>query len=977
MDDMQVDDLFGDDAGLSLMDGHSLQEARPPTKELYLRQDELRASGCCQEIAWSKLGIVASITPDGCSVRLQNPRCNPVDGSWALGQALKDLEQIGSPDLPLKHLAWSPHGVELAVVDSVGRITILNITQTSNRPQTAKKAHEEMVDDLQRVVGCYWLNPAPSHANRPVQLSGPAVRDSSSTPYRFETTAAPVLGPSHPNHNKSAFVCVSAGGCLKVIYPLNPYINPQTGQHSPPVWREFHTELESISSSDDLITHAAICSDKPNMFNPPNPTAKSGGSIGPPLLITFATTSKQLRTVRALIDWNIQQKDNAKEKPNSVTVEMAPFVKSKHIAATSWLPDAANGDTSEMDHTMLQLSKLEILPPSSDSSGRPALPPTIITIRSYLPPPNIYNQEVRSIIDSWEVREKQLSIHPAFEQLGSKKEKKDKLGSVVYHKKGESCSINKFVLSVQTMNFGTVLLITYSDGGVEYRDRTTFQETFLEDGSFDRVWHLTQLGWAYNDTEPCLQSTVSSTNHSMAQITNDGTVKWRKMEYKHGGLRSAMDDKGFHAAANAAFAITVANCIWNNINYDDILAAIPKDVKSSSYNDWLLGLSRILQNMNCDYSEDTNLIALIRNTPLQFMMGINLSLGFNGENRPRSLPGKFAWITLQIRAFEVSVTMAYSVKTGGPRPFQDPEMILSLVGSVNWTYDLMAWIIDNLSTIQAETTGRIDFTDASTLSLPELLNYLKKSNNIALHLLLSSVSRGFLSGICKRLITLDNFARQNSENIDDTNTGSSLQALIQQSSRIYTLTNNSIVKPKVFDTFLASVSTACSNAYNAHRITSSSNGRDTQRNDIEHKMVLGGAFPDAFKSVLIELFRSDGLLSTIRSEIDLQKLMFHDFSILELDEDEFSVRERKKRNMTIDCFRKTWLRNPPLHGSNDGSEEPKGAKGLKKWRRCARCSSVMEEPGFTKPSLGWLSGQQKRCYCAGLWDAVDEGKRSV
>jgi len=50
-DDMNMDDLhdelFGDQAGLSLMEGQSLP-SRPPTKELRQRIDDLRGSGCCQ-----------------------------------------------------------------------------------------------------------------------------------------------------------------------------------------------------------------------------------------------------------------------------------------------------------------------------------------------------------------------------------------------------------------------------------------------------------------------------------------------------------------------------------------------------------------------------------------------------------------------------------------------------------------------------------------------------------------------------------------------------------------------------------------------------------------------------------------------------------------------------------------------------------------------------------------------------------------
>jgi mediator of RNA polymerase II transcription subunit 16 len=42
-DEMDMDDLFGDGAGLSL-------PSRPPSKELYQRLDDLRGSGCSQYV---------------------------------------------------------------------------------------------------------------------------------------------------------------------------------------------------------------------------------------------------------------------------------------------------------------------------------------------------------------------------------------------------------------------------------------------------------------------------------------------------------------------------------------------------------------------------------------------------------------------------------------------------------------------------------------------------------------------------------------------------------------------------------------------------------------------------------------------------------------------------------------------------------------------------------------------------------------
>lgn len=83
-------------------------------------------------------------------------------------------------------------------------------------------------------------------------LHGPAVKETKDGGgYRYEAAHSPVLGPCHPSPNKSALVCVTANGSLRLIWP-------QTNNK----WYEVHTELESIVSSDDLITHAAICSDK-------------------------------------------------------------------------------------------------------------------------------------------------------------------------------------------------------------------------------------------------------------------------------------------------------------------------------------------------------------------------------------------------------------------------------------------------------------------------------------------------------------------------------------------------------------------------------------------------------------------------------------------------------------------------------------------------------------------------------------------
>ncbi|KAH8592398.1 mediator complex, subunit Med16 [Bisporella sp. PMI_857] len=826
MGDIHVDDLFGDDTGLSLIDGQPLPTSRPPAQELHQRIDELRASGCCQSIAWSKWGGIASIGLDGTSLYVQNLRCNPKDGTWALSEpVLTPPVAEDHPDIQLKHLIWSSHGSELAIIDAVGRITILTIFASINKPSLSRSCRIDPIDDLQRVVGCYWLNPSPvpPSPGRPAVFHGPAERDKDGGNYRYETVQAPVLGPFHPNPTKSALVCVTANGSLKILWP----------QTNSPKWGESHDELESIASSDDLITHAAICSDK----------------FGA-LLIAFATTSKQLRTVRAMIDWGLP-KTNEKGPPAALPLN--PSIKTRHLTVVSWLYDLPRENIPDLEQSMVQLSHLEFLASCADSSGRPPLSPTIVAVRSYLPSPTSFNQEVRTTVDKWELRERQQGIHPAFEQLSSRRNSVgSQPGHMPYLKKTESFSTNKVAVSLQVMNLGRVLFFVYSDGSVEYRDRATLAETFLDHDNLDKVWHLSQIGFTYSEDEPCLQAILSPTHSSVAQIGNDGKVKWRQLDYRLGDIGSSLEERNVYPAFVAALALSCSTAVMLGNNFDDLLATVNKYVTPTFTYDWLVQLRFILKP-GVDYSEEAHYDLLIRNTTIQLFLGIQQSLGFRGEGWARTFAGKYSWIVLQLRHIVVYVTMAANVKPKGPggeslTPLDDPEIIVSLAGSVHWVLDLMAWIIDALFEIKKDIPSSVNVTDASSISLPDLLKYLKAKNNISLHLLLSSPNRGFLTAICRRIQHLDYIARkaiihtsgfapnQNTQN----GNSSAPPALINAYIGIATLLNNTLIKIKTFETLLLSLGTSIKSAYGAHNMSGSSSNAKEARNNIEFQMILGG-----------------------------------------------------------------------------------------------------------------------------------------
>lgn len=125
--------------------------------------------------------------------------------------------------------------------------------------------------------------------------------------------------------------------------------------------------------------------------------------------------------MRAVIDWGLPK--SVPEKVNPATFTLNPTVKTRHLAVTSWLHDIP-GDTlnaSNLESSMVQLSHLEFLPFYGESNNR-ITPPAIVAIRSHLPVPmSTYNQDVHTTIDRWEVRENKQTIHPAFEQLTSRR----------------------------------------------------------------------------------------------------------------------------------------------------------------------------------------------------------------------------------------------------------------------------------------------------------------------------------------------------------------------------------------------------------------------------------------------------------------------------------------------------------------------------------------------------------------------------
>ena len=167
-------DLFGDPVMDDALAG--LPPSVLPSRHLLQRLDELRTRGCCQSIAWSRSGTVASIAKDGMSIDLRFARCNPDTTEWELSEpsswsppAPSSSPSPPAPDpptpgplasttAPFVHLAWSTtQNPDLAVIDALGRITLLSFSITINQTYPVRRWETDVVDDLHSVAGCYWL----------------------------------------------------------------------------------------------------------------------------------------------------------------------------------------------------------------------------------------------------------------------------------------------------------------------------------------------------------------------------------------------------------------------------------------------------------------------------------------------------------------------------------------------------------------------------------------------------------------------------------------------------------------------------------------------------------------------------------------------------------------------------------------------------------------------------------------------------
>jgi len=123
----QHDDLFSE-----FHTPHPQEQGQASIPDQWPSRLEDLVTGCCsQKIAWSEVGTIASIGSDAVSVIVQ-VYTQAADGSFGLSPATS-IDVSFHQGVEIVHVQFSQQGLELAVVDKLGQITIHNAGQGVNR----------------------------------------------------------------------------------------------------------------------------------------------------------------------------------------------------------------------------------------------------------------------------------------------------------------------------------------------------------------------------------------------------------------------------------------------------------------------------------------------------------------------------------------------------------------------------------------------------------------------------------------------------------------------------------------------------------------------------------------------------------------------------------------------------------------------------------------------------------------------------
>lgn len=870
---------------------------RSSTSKIDGRLDDLLRSGCNQRIAWSKLGCIAIINYPGTGVETRHLACTPEDGRWLLSAAYPIANVARNHDgQKLQHVSWSSQGADLAIVDVLGRLSFYTVHVAVNALSLVTMVSVDQDDDLGALAGFWWLPP-----ERPYSLHSVAYTEDG---YKYQAPTYRPFGPFHPLMNKAAAIGVTRNGVIKMWY-----------HDGVSRYQEVSCDLESLTSLDDVFSHAAISST----------WSKDNAAI-----LAAYTQSRQLHLYRLIINWHIPPQQ---QPPKPITQLPRPptlTVKPIKILDSAFPQDSSNDATSPPP----QLTHLEILGPMPGVPSNQHPVPTVLCAFS-----GKSSNGPQTTILRWDLRESPCSLHPVFDQLGMRRtgSTSSTMSTEIDLLRLEDLALKKLVIGVCPIITGTVVAFACADGTFDFRDRLNLQP-FLVASPQSRITNMIQVGFAFPHGGPCLEMVLSPNNTVAVRLGLNQEINTMVMEFTGGqvSLKENME------MACVSLALQHAYSCSHYLNNDDLLLVARKYGSPEFNNTFLTEVHRAL-NLKMDFAVgDSPSDRLVRNPLLQRCLSLQFALDFQGERVIRTLPGKLAWATLHLRVASLAFALTWNSAQRQGRPPQNnsgpgstaddfrPEALQTLLGLVRWFTDMMAMIVSDLFDLaKACRAGK-------TYDLIFVRQKMLECNTPALLLTLASAPRAFLRYNCRSLKGLENstakLLQSGTLDEDQRSTFRSFKVPIDSCA----------IKISQFERIMNDIDGTVRAAYH--------NVPEVARAQTERLLFVNNEIPPMFAAPVERLLSLT--LPSIRKEINISSLFFYDLSWLGFHDDESSrLYERTHR---IDAVRKIEL--PTL--------------GIK-LRRCTRCCSVVDEAVMAKALGYWLNSFNRMCLCGTLWMHLD------
>ncbi|PWY81960.1 mediator of RNA polymerase II transcription subunit 16 [Aspergillus heteromorphus CBS 117.55] len=913
-DSINVDDLFGEPTSLEL----GLPPAASSPKGLAQRLDEMRLLGCCQKIAWSKLGCIAYISQDSSKVNVRHLQCRPSDGKWALSEEtplLPITEANGGH--PLAHLSWNEAGSELAVIDLSGRISIYSIPISLNSVNGLRQPAFDP-DDGSQIVGMMWLNTQRSvHAfYQAAKVQGRWAY----SPFRRRP-----VGPFHPA-NKAALVCITRSGIMKLLYQ-----NPD-GR-----WAEISAELKNTSYSDRLLTHAAL-------------VATQNG-----VLVATYSACQKICFYRVQINWTPSQWDPA-QQPRQPTQFPVPSFRFTHckVETAGNVPGNRSGEEPDLhsfSNPLYCLSRLEIILPASDNAVGSTASPWIVAIFST--PPQVaqghtHQQGPASVIVRWQLDTAAFTLHPKFDEMAAKRTNAQTKPRTVLRRLDDICS-DRYVISVDHMEYGNVLAITYDDSSVAFYDPKTMAVfNGIDDGN--TVTSLAQAGFHYTPDTTGQHISFSPSACAAVMLDGDGRTHLRVVEHSYGAENGLYDENKFSAAIAS---LTLAYCrgCGSEVNTDDILLILIRQLSTDAQTTFINEVYRALP-INCNFTVEQD--KLMNHPYIPRCLSIQASLGFKDKYTARSFASSVSWSILQLRHASILYPFFFQYNKGMQTEPHDPDVLRMMLGNTKWALDFCLYILNELFDLADEFESLSNDQEAFNQKL-------KTTNSLSLIMLLSSMSRAFLRFICRGLRGIP-AGYANAPLTGDART---------YYSEICQTVDASPARIDVYEKFLASVDSVVRHAYHGAGFG------DAERPGPEKELLVNARIPPVLVAAVSTILRQT--VPALRSDVDRMSIYMGDYGWLGLGSDRRS--ELYRRTREVDIIKKTPIRMTVSTGLDLSQGVKLNVQGQQQLRRrCVRCCEVSEGTYPPRSVLAFRMifklGHLRACICGGMW-TIESGVNEV